>query len=88
VPVDASPQGYSVADLCRRWKIGPDKVRGFLRRGELVGVNVASSLMGKPQWRITVESVRQFELRRSSVPTPKPLRRKRRKQDEVDYYPD
>ena len=36
---DDTPQGFSVADLCRRWKVGPDKIRAFLRRGELVGVN-------------------------------------------------
>jgi hypothetical protein len=86
-PVDTPPSGYTVADLCRRWRIGADKVRGFLRRGELVGVNVASSLCGKPQWRITAESVEQFENRRTSAPPPRPARRSRRSVV-VDYYPD
>jgi len=80
---DTPLSGYSVADLCRRWKVGPDKIRGFLRRGELVGVNVAANLSGRPQWRITAESVERFERRRSSAPPPKPPRRKRT--DEVDY---
>jgi hypothetical protein len=79
-------QGYSVADLCRRWKIGPDKIHGFLRRGELVGVNVATNLSGRPQWRITPESVELFERRRTSVPTPKPPRHKKRTHL-IDYYP-
>jgi hypothetical protein len=84
---NAPPQGYSVADLCRRWKVGADKIRSFLRRGELVGINVASTLAGKPQWRITAESVAQFERRRTSVPPPKlPARRRRRA--EIDYFPD
>jgi hypothetical protein len=78
--------GYSVADLCRRWKVGADKVRGFLRRGELVGLNVATCLAAKPQWRITPESVERFERRRSSAPTPKPPRRCRQV-EEIDYYP-
>jgi hypothetical protein len=78
--------GYSVADLCRRWRIGADKVRAFLRRGELVGVNVAACLAGRPQWRITAESVERVEQRRSSAPTPRPARRTQRIAL-VDYYP-
>jgi hypothetical protein len=84
---DTGLQGYSVADLCRRWKVGPDKVRAFLGRGELIGVNVASNLSARPQWRITLESVELFERRRSSTPPPKPLRRRRRNGAMVDYYP-
>jgi hypothetical protein len=85
--IDPPQSGYTVADLCRRWKVGADKVRGFLRRGELVGVNVASGLSGKPQWRITPESVERFEQRRSAAPPAKPTRRRRRK-ELIDYYPD
>jgi hypothetical protein len=85
-PVGVPANGYTVADLCRRWKVGADKVRAFLRRGELVGVNVAASLSGRPQWRITAESVEQFEGRRSSAPPPRPARRRRKKV--YRYYPD
>jgi hypothetical protein len=81
-----SDAGFSVADLCRRWKIGENKIHGFLRRGELVAVNVASCLSGRPQWRITPESVELFERRRTSAPPPRPQRR-RRKPDEIDYFP-
>lgn len=81
-------RGFSVADLCRRWKVGPDKILGFLRRGELIGVNLATNLSARPQWRITPESVELFELRRSSAPPPKPARRKRNATGFVDYYPD
>ncbi len=80
-------QGYSVADLCRRWKVGPDKVHGFIRRGELMAVNVATNLSARPQWRITRESVELFERHRTSVPPKLPPRR-RRPALAVDYYPD
>jgi hypothetical protein len=79
--------GFTVAGLCRRWKVGPDKIRGFLRRGELVGVNVAANLSGRPLWRISVEEVERFEQRRSSAPTPKPQRRRKRSYA-IDYYSD
>ena len=84
---DAPLKGYSVADLCHRWKIGGDKVRSFLRRGELVGVNLAGSLSAKPQWRITPEEVERFEKRRSSAPLPKTTRR-RRQREATDFFPD
>jgi hypothetical protein len=85
---DLSPaRGYSVADLCRRWRIGADKIRAFLRKGELVGVNVAGSLVARPLWRVTRESVERFEARRSSAPPPKPPPR-RKQAAAIDYYPD
>jgi hypothetical protein len=85
-PDAGAAHGFSVADLCRRWKVGADKVRAFLRRGELIGINVATNLSARPQWRITREWVDLFERRRSSAPPPKPLRR--RKPTLVDFYPD
>jgi hypothetical protein len=87
VAADTPSSGYTVGDLARRWRVGPDKIRAFLRRGELVGVNVATNLSGRPQWRITAESVERFERRRSSAPPPK-LPRRRRATQMVDFYPD
>jgi hypothetical protein len=84
----ASRDGYTVADLCRRWKVGADKIRGFLRRGELIGINVATNLVGKPQWRITPESVEQFERRRTSASPPKPARRRKQPAGFIDFFPD
>jgi hypothetical protein len=85
---DTDPQGFSVADLCCRWRVGADKIRAFLHRGELVGVNVATNFSARPQWRITRKSVELFELRRSSAPPPKPPKRRRRQTNETDFYPD
>ena len=78
--------GYRVADLCLRWKVGAGKIHGFIRRGELLAVNVATNRSGRPQWRITPESVALFERRRSSAPPPLPKRR-RRQSLVVDFYP-
>jgi hypothetical protein len=80
--------GFTIRDLARRWRIGGDKIRSFLRRGELVGVNVATNVSGRPQWRITAESVERFEQRRSSAPPPRPARRRKLRTGFVDYYPD
>ncbi len=80
-------RGYSVKDLAWRWRVGEDKVRGLLGRGELVGVNMATNLTGRPQWRIAPEAVAAFEARRTSAPPPpKPARR--RAGQGVDFFPD
>jgi len=88
VTVETSLSGFTVTDLCIRWKVGPDKVRAFLRRGELVGVTLAMDLSARPQWRVTQDSVELFERRRSSKPLSKQPRRRGRRTLEVDYYPD
>jgi hypothetical protein len=79
-------RGFTIGDLCRRWRVGKSKVRAFILTGQLVGVNLAANVVGRPQWRITTESVERFEQRRSSTPPPKPARRRRRP-PLVDYYP-
>jgi hypothetical protein len=82
-----TPAGLTIADLARRWRISRDKIRSFVRRGELVAVNLATTLSGRPQWRVTPESVEKFERRRTSAPPPKPPRRKKRA-DLIDFFPD
>jgi hypothetical protein len=84
---EADQGGFSVADLCQRWRAGAAKIHGFIRRGELIAINIAANLSGRPQWRITRKSVEAFERRRSSAPPPKPARRRRRP-FAVDYFPD
>jgi hypothetical protein len=79
--------GFSVADLCRRWKVGADKVHAFRRSGELIGLNVAANTSIRPLWRFTRQEVERFEQRRSSAPPPKP-RRPRRRPEFVDFWPD
>jgi hypothetical protein len=78
---------YSVAQLCRRWGVGQAKIYRWVDRGELIGLNVATSLSGRPQWRFTAASVAAFEARRSSQPVPK-VPRRRRPAGVKDYYPD
>jgi hypothetical protein len=85
---DTGIAGFTIADLRRRWRCGAEKIKGFLHRGELIGINIASNLCGRPQYRITAESVRAFEQRRSTAPPPKPPKRRIKKTNFVDYYPD
>jgi transposase len=79
--------GFTVREVARRYRVGEDKVRTWIARGELAAVNTAAALCGRPRWVVCPEALRQFERRRNSAPPPKPVRSRRRRQ-EVDFYPD
>ncbi len=79
--------GMTVREVARRYRVSPDKVRLWVKRGELAAINTATVLCGRPQLRITAEALAAFERSRSAGPPPKPARRRRRAV-QVDYYPD
>jgi transposase len=90
VPPDrlsATEAGLTVHDVARRYRVGEDKVRTWIARGELKAINTASALCGRPRWVVPVEALAEFERRRTGGPPPTPPRRRRR-QVLVDYYPD
>jgi transposase len=79
--------GLTVRDLARRYRVGGDKVRGWIERGELRAINTSATLCGRPRWVIPPEALKEFETRRNGGPLPQPARR-RKPRDLVDYYPD
>jgi hypothetical protein len=79
--------GLTVREAAARYRVSPDKVRGWIRSGELAALNTASVLCGKPRFVITPEALREFERRRAGGAPPKPQRRRRR-QAQTDFYPD
>jgi hypothetical protein len=79
--------GYKPRDLCRRWRVGLEKVMGWIRRGELRALDLSSSRSGRPRFVVTPEALAEFEARRATTPTPKTVRRKKRTSG-VDFYPD
>jgi hypothetical protein len=85
---DTPPQaGFTVRDLAARWRVGLDKIRRWISLGDLVAVNVAGNLAGRPQWRVAPEAVKAFEARRAGGPPTRPARRHKRSA-QVDFYPD
>ena len=87
-PTEQAPgAGLTVADVARRYRVSPDKVRAWLRRGELIGLNTADATCCKPRYVITREALAEFERRRSTAPPPKPQRRKR-VVGMIDYFVD
>lgn len=85
---DAAPaRGMTTGEVAKYLRVSEDKVRHWLATGELVGINTATTLAGKPRWVITPAALAAFEARRTSTPVPKPARR-RRQPELVDYFPD
>jgi len=86
-PIDAPP-GLTVAEVARRYRVGEDKVRGWIRRGELHAVNTADAKCKRPRWVIPPDALIPFERQRAGAAPPKAPRRRRRSAGPVDYYPD
>jgi hypothetical protein len=85
-PLTDTAHGYTVRDVARRYRVGEDKVRGWIRRGELAAVNTAGVQCGKPRFVVTAEALIAFEQRRAAA-NPKPAPRRKRRAAEVDYFP-
>jgi excisionase family DNA binding protein len=83
----APPAGLTVRDVARRFRVGEDKVRRWISRGELRAINTAMALCGRPRWVIPADALVAFEGRRAGGPPPKPARRRKRTAI-VDFYPD
>jgi hypothetical protein len=83
----AVPAGHTPRELACRWRISADKVRAFVRSGELAALNLATARCGKPRLVITPEAVAAFERGRQAAPPPAPAKRRKRTV-KVDYYPD
>jgi hypothetical protein len=82
------PTGLTVADVARRYRVGEDKVRAWIARGELEAVNTAAVLCGKRRWVILPEALVAFERRRRGGPPAKAPPRRRLAPGMIDYYPD
>jgi hypothetical protein len=84
---DTLPAGFTTADLARRYRVGQDKIRNWIRVGELAAMNTADVKCGKPRFVVMPEELRRFEQSRQTVTPPRPARRKKKRQT-IDFYPD
>jgi hypothetical protein len=78
--------GFTVADVARRYRVGTDKVRAWIRKGELAAINTATHRCARPRFVVTAEALAEFERGRSASAPPKTKRT--RKRTLVDFFPD
>jgi hypothetical protein len=74
-------------EVGRLLRVGPDRVRSMIQRGELGAVNVAPVGSGKPRYVVLPSHLAAFEKQHAAAPVPTPARRRKRSQA-VDYFPD
>jgi predicted site-specific integrase-resolvase len=69
----------SPREIARVRRVSVSKIHAWIRSGELDAVNLATSRMGRPRWRISQESLAAFDRCRSSraALTPRVQRRRR-----------
>jgi hypothetical protein len=80
--------GLTVEEFARRYRVGADKVRGWIDRGEVRAINTAATLCGRSRWIIPPEAVAAFEAKRAGGPPPVSPKRRRRKTAAIDFFPD
>jgi transposase len=88
MPADSPAAGLTVREVARRYRVGTDRVRGWIRRGEMIAINTADVECGKPRFLVLPEALAEFERRRQAAPPLEPARRRRRPAAMIDYYPD
>ena len=78
---------YTPPQLAKLWGIKPGSVLGFIRSGELRAFDISSKPgVGRPRWKISLDSIIEFQNRRSLQKQSKPIRRRKRKTDDIFYF--
>lgn len=80
-------RGLTPRELAKVLRVSPDRIRGWILRGELGALNTATTQCGKPRWVVLPHHLAEFEQCRQVSPPVKPPRRRKRT-EAVDYYPD
>ena len=57
---------YTPSQLARERHVGIAKIHRWIRSGELLAINHASTRLSPPRWRISAEAVEAFDRSRSS----------------------
>jgi hypothetical protein len=85
---DTGKNGMTPRDVARRYRVSPDRVRAWIKSGQLGAINTAATRCGRPRFVVLPHHLEQFEKGRTVSPPPKPTPRRRRQANVFDYYPD
>lgn len=86
---DVPGRSLTVKEVARRYRVGWQRVKGWIERGELQAVSVRDPGCRKPAFVVTPEALLKFERQRQQAarPVPKPKRRKTLA-GVIDFFPD
>jgi excisionase family DNA binding protein len=74
-------------ELARFLRVSPDRIRAWIKSGELGAVDTSRHRCGRPRFVILPHHLTEFERKRGGALPPIPPRRRRRPQV-LDFYPD
>ena len=72
--------------LARLWGVDHAKILTWIRSGELRAIDGCTARGCKPRYLIDVADIAAFEAARSTVPAPKPVRRRRQSANVTRYF--
>jgi excisionase family DNA binding protein len=87
--INPAAVGLTVPEAARFLRVSPDKVRGWIKRGELRAINTAAVRCGRPRYVILPHHLAEWEKSHDvagQVETQRP--RKKRQFGWQDFYPD
>lgn len=86
---ETAGRGYTPAELAKLLRVSPDKVRSWIKRGELSAIDTSSRRCGRPRFVILPHHLAEFEQRRkAATPPARPAPRRRQQAGFIDFYPD
>jgi Helix-turn-helix domain len=88
---DSSPfvRGYTPNELARLLRVSPDRIRGWIKAGQLGAIDTARHRCGRPRFVILPQHLEEFERRcRAATTIAKPAPRRRQQPGLIDFYPD
>jgi excisionase family DNA binding protein len=89
IPSHPAPaaRGYTTAELAKLLRVGPDRIRAWIKSGELPAIDTAPPRSRKPRFIVLPVHLEHFERRhRAATISAKPARR-RRQTSGVDFFP-
>jgi hypothetical protein len=72
--------------LAKRYGVAPEKILAWIRAGELVAINIAARLGGRPRYVISANAVEAFELARSSQRPAKNIPKKIKMPSVIEFF--
>ncbi|MCD4728168.1 MAG: helix-turn-helix domain-containing protein [Pirellulales bacterium] len=72
--------------VAKRLAVDPAKILAWIRSGELRAVNTATTITGRPRYKISPADLAAFEAARAAGPTPKVVRRRRKDPSATQYF--
>jgi excisionase family DNA binding protein len=81
-------RGFTPRELAQLLRVSPDKVRAWIQSGRLGAINTATTRCGKPRFIILPHHLQEFERSHQAATPKKPVVRRQKRRDQIDFYPD